>query len=76
MTRLEALRRTVVNCDKNFGEQLASAEILFVDLGASSEELERALGPDGFCRKMLEESRNEQIAAVVRWLASDGDVLH
>jgi hypothetical protein len=76
MTKLEALRRTVVSCDKNFAEQLASAEILFVDLGATAEELERMLGPDGFCRKMLQEDRNAQIAAVAAWLTGSDDTLH
>ena len=75
MTRLEALR-TVISCDKYFEEQLAGAEILFVDLGATAEELEAAIGPDGFCRKMLEEDRDAQIAAVARWLSGKDGTLH
>jgi hypothetical protein len=77
MTKLEALRRVVVSCDKYFAEQLVSAEILFIDLGATAEELEAALGPNGFARKMLQEDRDAQIAAVARWLAiGDGIALH
>jgi hypothetical protein len=48
-----------------------------LDLGATAEELEAAIGPDGYCRKMLEEDKAAQIAEVERWLTgSDGGTLH
>jgi hypothetical protein len=31
---------------------------------------------DGFCRKMLEEDRDAQIAAVARWLSGKDGTLH
>jgi hypothetical protein len=33
---------------RSLEEQLAATEILLIDLGASSEELAAALGPDGY----------------------------
>jgi hypothetical protein len=54
MTRLEALRRTVISCDKYFEEQLTAAEILLVDLGGTAQEVTAALGPNGFARLMLQ----------------------
>jgi hypothetical protein len=77
MTKLEALRRVVVSCDEHFEADLASAEILLLDLGGTSKEVEAAIGPSGYFRAMLCASRNEQIAEVARWLSCDsGDTLH
>jgi hypothetical protein len=76
MTRLEALRRTVELCDEHFEADLASAEILMIDLGGTSEEVARAIGPSGYLRAMHCASRNEQIAEAARWLAVGDDTLH
>jgi hypothetical protein len=48
MTNAEVLALTIARCDAILEEQLEATEILLIDLGASAEELERALGPDGF----------------------------
>ncbi len=77
MTRLEALRRTVELCDEHFEADLAGAEILLLDLGGTSEEVEAAIGPSGWWRKVLREDRDAQIAETARWLSGEsGDTLH
>jgi hypothetical protein len=52
----------------------ARGDHLLIDLGASSEEIEAAIGPDGYARRMLREDRDAQIREVARWLA--GGTLH
>jgi hypothetical protein len=55
---------------------LRTTEILLIDLGASAQEIEAAIGPDGYARKMLQEDRDQQIAAVARWLSGGDETLH
>lgn len=76
MTRAEILALTVKRCDERFEEELTRTEILLLDLGGTAEEIEAAIGPDGFCRKMLQADRDQQIAAVARWLAIGSATLH
>jgi hypothetical protein len=76
MTRLEALKRTVELCDERLEADLASAEILLIDLGGTSEEVARAIGPSGYLRAMHYASRNEQIAEVAAWLTGNDNTLH
>ena len=52
------------------------AEILLLDRGATAEEIEAALGPHGYMRKMLVADRDRQIAAVTRWLSGTDGTLH
>jgi hypothetical protein len=73
MTRLEVLRRTVELCDERLEADLASAEVLLVDLGGTPEEITAALGRNGYLRAMHCASRNEQIAEVAVWLSGDSD---
>ena len=37
--------------------------------GATLEEIENAVGPGGFMRRVLEADRDQQIAEVEKWLA-------
>jgi hypothetical protein len=76
MTRLEMLRRTVGLCDERLEADLASAEVLLVDLGGTPDEITAALGRNGYLRAMHCASRNEQIAAAAAWLAGGDDTLH
>jgi hypothetical protein len=57
-------------------EQLAASEILLIDQGATAEEIEAALGRDGYVRKMLEKDRAAQIAEVEAWLNGTDDTRH
>jgi hypothetical protein len=68
MTRFAMLLRTVELCDRFMQRQLIDAEILLVDLGATEEELEHALGPNGFARRMLREDRDRQVRAAVQFV--------
>jgi hypothetical protein len=47
MTNAETLELTIARYDAVMEEHAAS-EILLIDLGASAEELEAAIGPDGY----------------------------
>jgi hypothetical protein len=76
MTRLEMLRRTIELCDERLEADLASAEVLLVDLGGTPEEITAVLGRTGYLRAMHYASRNEQIAAAAAWLAGGDDTLH
>jgi hypothetical protein len=76
MTKLEALALIVARCDAAFEEQLAAAEIVLLDLGGTTEEVAGAIGPSGYARKMLQEDRDAQIAAVVAWLTGNDGTLH
>jgi hypothetical protein len=49
---------------------------LLIDLGATAEELEAAIGPGGCCSKMLCEDRDAQIREVERWLSGNDATLH
>jgi hypothetical protein len=70
MTALQALQLTVQLANAALLHQIAAAETLLYQLGASERDVKRALGePDGFMRKMLVEDRDLQIAEVERWLA-------
>jgi hypothetical protein len=71
MTRQEVLQRTVERCDALMAEGLEAAEIFLVDLGADAQDLENALGPQGFWRKILEQDRDQQIDMVARWLRGE-----
>jgi hypothetical protein len=64
MTRAEAFRLTVERCDAMLEEQLARTECLLLDLGATAEELEAAIGPsllslggDGAADRRMERRR-------------------
>jgi hypothetical protein len=76
MTKMEAVQRVVVSCDKHFEADLANAEVLLVDLGGTPEEITAAIGPSGFVRAMLWASRNEQIAETAAWLTGSDNTLH
>jgi hypothetical protein len=53
MTRVEALQKVVWMCDRWMQAQLIAAECLLIRLGATRQELEFALGPNGFARRMF-----------------------
>jgi hypothetical protein len=76
MTRAEALALLIERCNAWLARELENTEALLLGLNATPEEFERAIGPDGFCRKMLEEDRDQQIAEVERWLGGNGGTLH
>ena len=76
MTNGQVLAETIARCDAVLEEQLAATEILLIDQGATAEEIEAAIGRDGYMRRMLQEDRDQQIAAVARWLAGGDDTLH
>jgi hypothetical protein len=76
MTRAEALALTVARCNEWMARELENTELLLLDHGATAEELERALGPDGYARKMLQEDRDTQIREVARWLSGNDNTLH
>jgi hypothetical protein len=76
MTNAEVLALTIARCDAILEEQLEATEILLIDLGATAEELEAAIGPGGYCRKMLCEDRDAQIREVERWLSGNDATLH
>jgi hypothetical protein len=73
MTNAEVLALTIARCDAILEEQLEATEILLIDLGATAEELEAAIGPGG---KMLCEDRDAQIREVERWLSGNDATLH
>jgi hypothetical protein len=76
MTNGQVLAETIARCDAVLEEQLAATEILLIDQGATAEEIEAAIGRDGYMRRILQEDRDQQIAAVARWLAGGDDTLH
>jgi hypothetical protein len=76
MTNSEALKLTIARCERWLEEQLARTECLLIDLGATAEELEAAIGPGGCCSKMLCEDRDAQIREVERWLSGNDATLH
>jgi hypothetical protein len=53
-------------------KRLIDAELLLLDLGATRQEVEHALGSGGFVRAMLIADRDAQIRAWMR----DGATLH
>jgi hypothetical protein len=72
MTNAEVLALTIARCDAILEEQLEATEILLIDLGATAEEVEAAIGLHGYMRKMLQEDRDAQIREVAMWLAGGG----
>jgi hypothetical protein len=76
MTNAEVLKETMESCDARLEAELERAEILLLDRGATAEEIEAALGPHGYMRKMLVADRDRQIAAVTRWLSGTDGTLH
>jgi hypothetical protein len=76
MTRAEAIALLIERCDAIMEEQLVRTECLLIDLGATAEEIEAAIGPDGWSRRMLQEDRDQQIAIESRWLMGHDDTLH
>ena len=46
------------------------------DLGSTEEEIEAAIGPNGYTRLSLEKDRAEQIAEVARWLSGNDGTRH
>jgi hypothetical protein len=69
MTKAEIFALTVERCNAALERELEAAEIVLVDQGATAQELEAALGPGGYTRKMLEADRDAQITQVARWLS-------
>jgi hypothetical protein len=76
VTNAEVLAMTIERCDALLEEQLEAAEILLIDLGADAEEVKLAIGPHGYHRRALQASRDEQIDAVVQWLAGTDGTRH
>ena len=70
------LQRTIELCDARLEAEIESTEILMIDQGATAAELEAALGPHGWWRKMLEKDRAEQIAEVTAWLSGNDGTRH
>jgi hypothetical protein len=76
MTNAQALAETIALADAWMERELANAEILLLDLGSTLEEVDRAIGRDGYVRRMLQEDRDRQVAAVARWLGGCDATLH
>jgi hypothetical protein len=76
MTRAEMLELTVERANAWLERELEKAEILLLDLGATLEEVENAIGPNGYARKMFREDRDRQVREVARWLAVGDATLH
>jgi hypothetical protein len=72
----EALALTIERCDAWLERELEAAEITLLDLGASLEEVENAIGAHGYVRRMLQADRDAQIAEVTRLLSGDSATLH
>jgi hypothetical protein len=51
-------------------QQLEAAELVLLDQGATAEELERAIGRDGYMRKLMQADIDAQIREVTRWLTA------
>jgi len=67
---IDTLAETIRLANKYFEREIESAELLLIDLGPTGEEIEVAIGRDGFMRKMLEADRDQQIREVNEWIAS------
>jgi hypothetical protein len=76
MTKAEVLALTIKRCDAILEEQLAAAEIVLIDCGATGAELDAAIGRDGYFRAMLRADRDAQVAAVTRFLTVGDALLH
>ena len=70
------LQKTIVLADRWFEREIENAEILMRDLGSTEEEIEAAIGPNGYTRLSLEKDRAEQIAEVARWLSGNDGTRH
>jgi hypothetical protein len=66
MTNEEVLAETIARCDALVEEALATAEVLLIDLGASSQEIEAAIGRDGYMRRLFKEDRDAQVREVAK----------
>ena len=73
MTNAEVLALTIERCDKHMQEEMERVEIMFLDLGASPEELETMLELQ---RRWLQQDRDSQIAMVRRWLMYGDEKIH
>jgi hypothetical protein len=71
-----AVEETVRRCNAAMAEQIEAAEFLLRAHGATEAEVEAAVGPHGYARRMLQEDRDAQIREVTRWLAVGDDTLH
>jgi hypothetical protein len=49
---------------------------VLVDQGATEEEIEAALGRNGFMRAFFRADRDQQIREVARWLSGNDNTLH
>jgi hypothetical protein len=70
------LQRTIQACDAMLERELANAEILMRDHGASPEQIEAVIGPGGYTRMSLERDRAAQIAEVTAWLSGTEGTRH
>jgi hypothetical protein len=76
MTNAQALALTIARADAWLERELENAEIVLIDQGATAAELERALGSDGYMRKMLQEDRDAQVRQVAEVLAGNDGTRH
>jgi hypothetical protein len=73
MTRAEVFALTVKHCDAVLEEQLEAVELLLRAHSATVEEVENAIGPHGYARRMLCEDRDAQLRQVAAWLSGNGN---
>jgi hypothetical protein len=76
MTRAQALKLAIELCDAALERELEVSECTMIDCHATPEEIEAALGPDGFWRNMMQADRDQQVEVVVRWLAYGDERVH
>jgi hypothetical protein len=76
MTRAETLKRTIELADAWMEREIENAELVLIDCGATEAELLRALGRDGYFRRMLQADRDAQIREVETWLAGNDGTRH
>jgi hypothetical protein len=73
MTRAEALALTIERANAAVEQQLEDAAIDLHDTGAAPEHIADELR---YLRRMFEEHRDREIAAVARWLNGNDNTLH
>jgi hypothetical protein len=73
MTKAEAFALTVQRANAAVEQQLEAIEIDLLDQGATREHVEDELRG---LRRLFEEHRDREIAAVARWLSGNETTLH
>jgi hypothetical protein len=76
MSNAQVLEAASRAADAWLEQELAASEALLADIGATAEEIDAAIGRNGFVRRMLQQDRDAQVAEIEHWLMGSNATRH